>query len=221
MARSRTTLRRMALLCLLLSSAGARAQTYYYADPHASSGPAFYGSLLYQFGIPIGETHAYISDVSWRGLGVDLAWMANPSISIGLSLAWNVFYENTTAVVSRLPGNQQPGFAVYGNQDRSFNFFPLLVDFRYLPRLNNGIRPFFGLGIGGYITAQNLGIGLTSYTQTAFQLGVAPEVGVLFPVQGGAGVEVSARYNLAFSGGGIDLQQWLSLSLGLVWGSAL
>jgi hypothetical protein len=215
------TLRTTALLGVLVTSVTASAQTYYYANPQGSSGPLFYGSVVYQLGVPVGGTHGYIADVEWRGIGVDLGWLVRPSVSIGVALAWNVFYENTTTVINSVPGNKQPGFAIFGNQDRSFNFFPLLVDFRYLPRLKNGIRPFLGLGIGGYITTQYLGIGLTSYTQTAFQLGVAPELGVIIPVEGGAAVQFSARYNLAFSGGGVDFQQWLGLSLGLAWGSAL
>jgi hypothetical protein len=214
-------LRRTALWAGLLTSSVASAQSYAYADPQALSGPGFYGAALYQFGIPVGGTHGYIADVAWRGVGVELGWTVRQSISVGVALGWNVFYENTTGVVTSVPGNKQPGFAIYGNQDRSFNFFPLLVDFRYIPRLKDGIRPFVGLGLGGYITAQYLGIGLTSYTQTAFQLGVAPEVGVVVPVQGGAAVQFSARYNLAFSGGGVDFQQWVGLSLGLAWGSAL
>jgi Outer membrane protein beta-barrel domain len=212
-------LRTTVLLGALLTSVSAGAQTYFYATPEGSLG--FYGSLLYQLGLPVGATHGYISDVEWRGVGVDLGWMVRPNVSIGVALGWNVFYENTTGTVTSVPGNKSPGFAIYGNQDRSFNFFPLLVDFRYAPRLKDGLRPFFGVGIGGYVTTEYLGIGLTSYTQTAFQLGVAPEVGFLVPVEGGAAVQFSARYNLAFPAGGVDFQQWLGLSLGLAWGAGL
>ena len=71
---------RTALLGVLVVSATASAQTYYYGDPQPSSGP-FYGSVVYQLGIPIGNTHDYISDVEWRGVGVDLGWMVKPSFS--------------------------------------------------------------------------------------------------------------------------------------------
>jgi hypothetical protein len=217
------TLRTTALLAVLFGSATAGAQTYYSfgAPQNSVGGGAFYGSVVYQFGIPIGNTHDYISDVEWRGVGVDLGWMVKPSFSIGLALGWNVFYENTTTVITYLPGNKTPGFAISGNQDRSFNFFPLLADFRYLHRLKNGVRPFIGVGIGAYITTQYLGIGLSSFSETACQFGVAPELGVIIPVEGGAAVQLSARYNMAFAGGGVDFQQWLGLSLGVAWGPAL
>lgn len=214
------TLRTTALLALLCAST-AGAQTYYYGDAPSSSGAPFYGSVVYQLGIGVGNTHDYISDVAWRGIGVDLGWLLKPTISIGLALGWNVFYSNVNATINYLPGNKAPGFAISGNQDRSFNFFPLLADFRFLPRLKNGVRPFIGVGIGGYITAQYLGIGLYSYKQTAFMFGLAPEIGLLVPVQSGVAVQFSVRYNMAFPGGGIDFQQWVGLSLGVAWGPGL
>jgi len=218
------TLRTTALLAVLCASTTAGAQTYYYGDPPPSApggAGSFYGSVVYQLGIPVGNTFDYISDVEWRGLGVDLQWMLKPTISVGLALGWNVFYENINATIDYVPGNRTPGFAISGNQDRSFNFFPLLADVRFLPRLKNGVRPFLGLGIGGYVATQSLGIGLHTYTQTAFLFGLAPEVGIIVPVEGGAAVQFSVRYNMAFPGGGIDFQQWVGLSLGIAWGSAL
>jgi hypothetical protein len=215
------TLRTTALLVALCASTTAGAQTYYYGEAENSPAGTFYGSVVYQLGIPVGNTYDYIHDVEWRGIGVDLQWLLKPTISVGLALGWNVFYENINATINYVPGNKAPGFAISGNQDRSFNFFPLLADIRFLPRLKNGVRPFLGLGIGGYVTTQYLGIGLSSFQQTAFQFGLAPEVGILVPVQSGVAVDFSVRYNMAFAGGGIDFQQWVGLSLGVAWGPGL
>lgn len=211
---------RTALLAGLCASAVARAQTYSYGDVPSASTGAFSGSVLYQLGIPVGATHGYISAVEWRGVGVDLQWKLNATLAVGLALGWNVFYENTSGTLTSVPGNKSPGFAVTGNQDRSLNFVPVLADFRFMPRLR-GVRPFLGLGIGGYVTIQSLGIGLTTYQQTAFLFGVAPEVGFLVPVEGGAAVQFSVRYNMALPGGGMDFQQWVGLSLGIAWGPGI
>jgi hypothetical protein len=222
------TLRQMAVIGSLLCCATARAQTYYYGDSATSSSPLFYGSVSYQLGIPIGNTFNYVSDVEWRGIGVDLDWLVKPSISIGLAFGWNVFYQNTTTTINFVPSSTGPnglplkgGIAIYGNQDRSFNFFPLLADFRYLHRLKNGVRPFLGVGVGAYITTQYLGIGFYSFQRTDWQFGVAPELGVLIPIEGGAAIQLSARYNMGFPSGGIPFQQWLGLSLGVAWGPGL
>jgi hypothetical protein len=51
--------------------------------------------------------------------------------------------------------------------------------------------------------------------------GLAPEIGLLVPVQSGVAVQFSVRYNMAFAGGGIDFQQWVGLSLGVAWGPGL
>jgi hypothetical protein len=215
------TLRTTAFVGVLLASLSAGAQTYYTGDAPSSPAGNFYGSVSYQLGIPIGNTYDYIHDVAWRGVGVDLQWLLKPNISIGLALGWNVFYENINATINYLPGSSKPGFAISGNQDRSFNFFPLLVDFRFLPKLKSGVRPFLGAGIGAYVTTQYLGIGLYSYTQTAFLFGLAPELGVIIPVEDGLGFTISARYNMAFPGNDIHFQQWLGLSFGVAWGPGL
>ena len=212
------TLRTSAFLAVLLASSAVRAQTYFSQD--ASSTSPFYGSVQYQFGIPIGNTYNYISDVEWRGIGVDLDWMVMPSISIGLALGWNVFYQPTNKVINYLPGQQNAGFAISGQQDRSFNFFPILADFRWLPKLKT-VRPFLGLGVGAYVTTQQLGIGLYSYSTTQCQFGVAPELGAIIPVDAGVGVQISTRYNMAFKSGTIQFQQWLGIYLGIVWGQGI
>jgi opacity protein-like surface antigen len=217
-------LRRLALAAVLLVSARVSAQTYY--DPVASSssgGPQFYGSVTYQLGIPIGNTHAYIQDVAWRGIGVDLQWMVKPTISVGVALGWNVFFQNVTTTITDPNGGTATGtgIAITGNQDRAINFFPLLADARYLFRLKSGVRPFIGAGIGGYITEEYLGIGLYALTKTAFLFGLAPEAGVIIPIDGGAAIQFSARYNMAFGGNGISFQQWLGLNLGVAWGPGL
>jgi hypothetical protein len=220
-------LRLSGIVLVLLCSATAGAQTYYYGNEQVTSGgPQFYGAVTYQLGIPIGNTHTYIQDVAWRGVGVDLQWMVKPTISVGLALGWNVFYENVTTSIqsSSIPGGSGTGtgaLTITGNQDRSFNFFPLLADFRFLPKLKNGTRPFIGAGIGGYITTQYLGIGLYSFQKTAFQFGLAPELGIIIPVESGAAIQLSMRYNMAFAGGGIPFQQWLGLNVGVAWGPGL
>jgi outer membrane protein W len=216
------TLRLTALATVLLASAGASAQTYYYSD-QASSGPQFYGAVTYQLGIPIGNTYNYVQDVSWRGIGLDLQWMVKPTLSVGVAFGWNVFYENVTTTINTVPGGvpSGTGVSIYGNQDRNFNFFPLLADVRFVPKLKNGVRPFLGVGVGGYITTQQLGIGLYSFSQTAFQFGLAPELGVIIPVEGGAGIQISFRYNMAFAGGGISFQQWLGMNVGVAWGPGI
>jgi len=40
-------------------------------------------------------------------------------------------------------------------------------------------------------------------------------------VEGGAGIQISFRYNMAFAGGGISFQQWLGMNVGVAWGPGI
>jgi hypothetical protein len=173
--------------------------------------PVFVG-LSWQLGIPIGETHDYTPDVSWRGIGLDLATFVRPDVAVGLAFGWNVFFENTTSTL------QYKGLAITGNQDRTLNVWPVLVNARYFPKLGShgDVQPYAGLNVGGYIIERYLAIGLTAFQETHFHFGLAPEIGVFFQNPVGA-VFLNARYNMAFAAGGVPFQQFLSINLGYAW----
>ncbi len=186
------------------------------AGEHHKGDPAFYGSVTYQLSFPFGNTYQYTGVVSWRGLGLDLQWMVHPKVAVGLLFAWNVFYVNTNNVIS------YKGVDISGNQDRSLNVFPLLVDVRYMGGEQEELRPFVGVGVGGEIITQRLELGLAAAQSTTFNFALAPELGVLLPIKdSGVDVQFEARYIVAFAGGGLPIQNWLSLNLGIAWGSAL
>jgi hypothetical protein len=177
-----------------------------------------YGSVTYQLSFPFGNTHQYTGIVSWRGIGLDLQWMVTPNIAVGLLFAWNVFYQNTNEVINVKPGLDVSG----GSQDRSLNVFPLMVDVRYMTGEKDDLRLFAGAGVGGDIIIRYLAIGLSSAQNTTFNFTVAPELGVLIPIkESGVALQLETRYNMAFAGGGLPFQNWLSLNLGVAWGSAL
>lgn len=173
--------------------------------------PVFVG-LSWQLGIPIGETHDYAPDVSWRGIGLDLATFVRPDLAVGMAFGWNVFFENTTSTL------QYKGLAITGNQDRTLNVWPVLVNARYFPKLGShgDVQPYAGLNVGGYIIERYLAIGLTAFQETHFHFGLAPEIGVFFQNPVGA-VFLNARYNMAFAAGGVPFQQFLSINLGYAW----
>jgi hypothetical protein len=175
-----------------------------------------YGSVTYQLSFPFGSTYQYTGVVSWRGLGLDLQWMIHPHVAAGLLFAWNVFYVNTSQTIS------YRGVDITGNQDRSLNVFPLLVDVRYMWGEREETRPFVGLATGGYVMTQRLELGQSAAQTTTFNFALAPEIGVLHPIKdSGVALQLEARYNVAFAGGGLPLQNWLELNVGVAWGTAL
>ena len=169
--------------------------------------------LSYQFSIPIGETYNYIPQVSWRGIGLDIGDL-RPGGPRGR--AWRS--GGTSSREHHLDAPPTRERDVTGNQDRALNFWPTLVNVRWFPKIssNRDTQPYIGLNVGGYITERYLAIGLTAAQATHYHFGLAPEIGVFFQNPMGA-VFVNARYNMAFSAGGVPFQQFLSFNLGYAW----
>ena len=69
------TLRILSVVAFLGTSTAARAQVPYY------------GTVTYQLAFPVGETHQYIHNVAWRGIGLDFGYFIRPTISIGFAVA--------------------------------------------------------------------------------------------------------------------------------------
>ena len=191
----------LAALLVLLVGPAARAEI-----------PPTLVAVSYQFSIPIGETFNYTSPVSWRGIGLDVATFVRRDLAVGLAFGWNVFHENVTSTINIR------GTDITGNQDRTLNIWPTLVNVRWFPKIssNRDIQPFIGANVGGYIIERYFAVGLTSSTETHYHFGLAPEIGVFFQNPVGA-VLLSARYNMAFAAGGVPFQQFLTINLGYAW----
>ena len=190
-----------ALLLVALSAPRARAEL-----------PPFLIGISYQFSIPIGNTYNYTPPVSWRGIGLDTATFIKPELAVGLAFGWNVFFENTTSTL------HYKGTDITGNQDRTLNVWPTLVNARWFPKIssNRDIQPYIGGNVGGYIIERYLAIGQTAVQETHYHFGLAPEIGVFIQNPVGA-FFLFARYNMAFASGGVPFQQFLTFSLGYAW----
>jgi hypothetical protein len=198
---TRRTLIPLAALVVLLVTPAARADI-----------PPTLVGVSYQFSIPIGETYNYTPPVSWRGVGLDLATFIRRDLAVGLAFGWIVFHENITSTITIR------GTEITGNQDRTLNIWPTLVNARWFPKIssNRDIQPYVGANVGGYIIERYLAIGLSSAQETHYHFGLAPEIGVFFQNPIGA-VFLNARYNMAFASGGVPFQQFLTISLGYAW----
>ena len=61
------------------------------------------------------------------------------------------------------------------------------------------IRPYAGLSAGGYYVNQELQVGIATFQNDSWEWGVAPELGVIIPVQRGLGVILAGKYNFIFT----------------------
>ena len=183
----------------------------------------YLGSLTYNLGIPTGDTQDFTDNESWLGLTFEGQWLVRPNVSAGFLLGWNEFYHRTDTTLPLENG------AISGGQYRHLNIFPILVGGKYY--INGGatvgakVAPYAGLSAGTYYVRQLFDIGTVEFTDTGWLFGVAPEVGVLFPLGVGSGsvAVLNARYNLPFSSGSFlgdesqSFQYW-TISVGVGFG---
>jgi len=179
----------------------------------------WYTGLTYQMSFPAGDTKDFTNQTSFRGIGLDFRKAIDSGTSVGLFFGWNVFHERTSETIE-LQTNT-PG-AITGTQDRYLNAFPMMLTAHRYFGQEGGIRPYLGLGGGGFLMVQRLDIGVLSLQNEPWEWGIAPEVGFVVPLQSGAMILVNGKYNYAFTGqsiGNTDINHsYWGLNIGFAWG---
>ena len=183
------TLRLLALVVLLGSATSARAQLSYY------------GTVTYQLAFPIGETHQYIHDFAWRGVGLDFGYFVRPNITIGFALAWNVFagHQSDRALQQRVD--------ISGYQDRSLNVSPIPANARYFrvsrPSVPSWVR---------WASTDHQRLTSGSRTRRPNGTSASPQSGVFVPIKPGPGTPMSATTSLLQREPGL---QFIGVHLGI------
>lgn len=166
----------------------------------------------YSIGVPTGSTNDYISSVSFRGVNFEGLIELNDNLAAGWLIGWNVFCEkrlNDTYIKDNV--------TIEGTQYRYMNLFPILARGIYQLGKKSGTRPYFGAGIGFTPDILRTDIGLYSFKQDAWHFTIAPELGINFPVSGGA-ITGSLRYLYGFKKLEIENISYLSLNIGFLFG---
>lgn len=185
----------------------------------------WYGMATYQVSFPTGDTKDFISDPSWRGFGLDFRYTVKKNISVGFVTGWNIFYEQVNETTQL---NTDPPGAITALTNRYINFVPVMLNAHYYMGERGEYRPYIGLAAGGYYVNQELQVGIATFQNDSWEWGVAPELGVIVPVQRGLGIVVAGKYNFIFTKEtvfeGTQLQKELTngywgIQLGVVWQS--
>lgn len=175
----------------------------------------WYGALTYSVSIPSGDTKTFVDEISWRGVGLDYRYLIDRKYSVGLFLGWNVFYERTDKTTEVEKG------AITGTSDRYINAFPIMANIFYYFGKRKSIRPYVGLNAGGYYMLQRFEIGVAAWQEDQWQWGIAPEAGVVIPVERDFGIMLNGKYNYAFTGEsvfGTDINNsYWQINAGFVW----
>jgi hypothetical protein len=165
----------------LLAATGAVAQAppAGYSLVPASEVPHYartYAGISYGWADPTGDFRNTISNDSWINFTLEGHQLVHHNFSVGLILGWNSLYQNDI-------------------NDKRFNLFPALLDFRVLLHKpgSKAPIPYIGGGIGTTYGIQYVTTAALQASASTFAFTLAPEVGIIFPTPN-SGVALGARW---------------------------
>ena len=169
--------------------------------------------LTYTTTAPVGTTKDYISDFSWLGVMIEPGKFVRDNLSASFSFGWIVLDEKTDA-----PVQIGDATAAQGTQFRYLNIFPVMAGLQ-LHRMNpRGGSVYLGLNAGTYFIERRTDVSVVSAIDDNWHFGLAPQVGVIFPLGYGRGHgNIDVRYHYAFEAGGHEYD-WVSFSIGVAYG---
>lgn len=171
-------------------------------------------SISYDIGLTLGGTSEYISQPSFRGFGLEGRGFITDNLSYGGAFSWAVFYEEVGPEEWTREGEDG---TVYGKQYRYINSFPLMATMHYYFGEWNSTRLYAGGGIGANIINQRTDVGLYVVKDEKWRFGLAPEVGVLIPINFNSSLNLSAKYQYAVKAGDSDAVSYLSFKIGFAF----
>ena len=131
---------------------------------------------------------------------------------MGWQSGWNTFYQSETGSFTDETTTRT------GTQYNWLNVWPMLVTFDYFFGTDGDTQPYLGLGIGTYWIEQRTQMGLFSDTYDTWNFGIAPEVGVLFPINLYSNFYVNVKYNYGLNGNAdVENYSWMSFNVGFLW----
>jgi opacity protein-like surface antigen len=178
----------------------------------AARGDDFVG-LTWDTALPAGDLSDYISEFSLRGFTFEGRHFLREDLSVGLSLNYNVFHENTDELI-RLENRD-----ISGSQFRVVYSIPLLATAHYYINWDyyQKVEPYVGLGVGAYRMERRLDIGVYGDREKNWHFGLAPEVGLAIPLDFSKSVYFNVKYNHAFAAGGIGPYAYWGFNIGAAW----
>jgi len=184
------------------------------AAPAAQADDSFIG-VSWGVGIPTGDSKDFTSGTSFRGIAFEGRYERSRNYTLGFYVGWQVFDDKTaeTAEISTDDG----GGHVSGTQFRYINAFPLLVTGHYYlggDGSYQATRFYAGGGAGMFAMERRMEIGVYAFQETKWHFGLAPEIGVHFPLGWETRGFASIKYNYAFKSGD-KTESWVGFNLGL------
>jgi hypothetical protein len=183
--------------------------------PASLSAQEWAGYVTYEMAYPTGETGDFVGDMSLRGVGIGYRrFLFSPNFAIGVSWQWNTFQENSRDPIER------DGITISGDQVRRIYASPLLLNAAYYysgPEYTWRVWPYVGLGVGPYYIDKDLQIGIADYEEKTWHFGVAPRLGMYFPVYKMIDGVVNFSYNYVFKAGDDTAHSFWGIGIGFAY----
>lgn len=186
-----------------------------------SESNAQYGNevyLSYNLGVPLSDSKDYVPTVSYIGAELNLKRFVKPNLSLSLSFGWNVFYKETSEILSL------PNADISGKQNRYINTLPMLAGAQYYFKGSQSMTPYIGANLGAMYLSRRLQIGVYDLTETSWHFSVQPELGMVFSLNPYSDLILGVAYNYNtpstsnITGKSVS-ESWIGFKLGYGWKS--
>ena len=171
-------------------------------------------SFQYSMGLGTGDLGDFTNKFSFRGAAIEWRRFIDPTVSVGIDVGWNTFYEQMPVETYTL------GTAsLTGKQYRYQNSFPMMAAGNYYFNPDQKLRPFVGLGLGTIYSVRDTQMYVYSLEQDAWHFGMCPQVGMLYELGFATSLYVGLKYNVGIRSGDFDAaQSYLAINVGFAFG---
>lgn len=174
-------------------------------------------TVNYRMAAPLGNSHDFISKMSFRGMSTDYHYYLSEHFAVGLSLGWNTYYKHLDYHTNNfmLRGEK---VTITGDQFRYLNVVPVLVSARYqFTKGDAAVLPYIGVGIGTNWAESRLETGDFVAKEKGWQFAVAPEIGMIIPFCDWVGMNIGAQYQYSAKANGLPDLQDFGVKVGLAF----
>lgn len=171
-----------------------------------------YTSLQYAVSIPTGDLQGHTSKTSFRGVNFEYQHFVTTAISVGIDIAYNVFYERKS-----YDTYTQGSVSVSGVQYRYNNIVPVYGKGYYYLLTDGEFLPYVGLGIGALYNLRNTDMGVYTIEEKNWHFAIAPEAGVMIEVSSEVGIKLGLKYTNSFKSNKANAISFLAFNVGVIW----
>ena len=178
--------------------------------------------LTWDLQLPMSDSKDFLGrgTLTARGVGFQLRRQMRENIWAGAYFGWHVMNGSEEGTFP-IEQEEYKG-SVTGKYWSYINVFPVMANIFYQTGAPRGLQVSVGLNAGGFIYEERLEVSAVAFEQSRWLWGIAPEIGIKYPVSYEVSAYIGAKYHLGFknsktiSGESTGLS-YLSISIGVAF----